>query len=568
MDQNLVYSKTPAGEEAIRQRTRVVQRNLRMVLILVDGKAPVGELSAKVGNAQLVEQSLQELERDGFIAPASAGSSVWVQSTAAQHSVHAADPEGLGAGSMAPAEPLLELEKSFLQASLAGGGEEGVGDIRPEGPPVALSLPPVKKEKKAANLNVIDFSRWRNYLPRPGVIGLGALLLAIGAIWASFGVPEQRYRHLLAEAVGQVLGQAVEVGELHLGWAGQPALVAGSIKAGNAGMSLEEIALVPQWSSLLSRHPLCKRVEVRRANLPVVATAGLHALGDKLGGGGQGARIVLHEATLGLGSADLPGRWSVDSQGGPEGQTLITNADRSLRATIAASSAGVTVVWQGVNWQPDPALRWKLDQVDGQALISSAPSGATLVTLSKLDVLALDGRWRGEGRLQLNGGKLMLDGRLVLRHMAGVRFSELLGRSRIALQGSYSADLAVRAEGRDWAALWAGLSYEGSISAGKGEVASLDLLQAVRAGVGSFSRGGATTFDSLEGRIRRDPKNIQLSGLALQSGLASATGRLSIEGESKLEGIFDVQLRGSANRLRAQVQLSGTVTDPQLRRLR
>jgi len=136
------------------------------------------------------------------------------------------------------------------------------------------------------------------------------------------------------------------------------------------------------------------------------------------------------------------------------------------------------------------------------------------------------------------------------------------------LQGSYSADLAVRAEGRDWAALWAGLSYEGSISAGKGEVASLDLLQAVRAGVGPFSRGGATTFDSLEGRIRRDPKNIQLSGLALQSGLASATGRLSIEGESKLEGIFDVQLRGSANRLRAQVQLSGTVADPQLRRLR
>lgn len=70
MDENLVYSKTSAGEEAVRQRTRVVQRNLRMVLILVDGKTTAGELALKVGNPQLVEQSLRELEEDGFIAPA------------------------------------------------------------------------------------------------------------------------------------------------------------------------------------------------------------------------------------------------------------------------------------------------------------------------------------------------------------------------------------------------------------------------------------------------------------------------------------------------------------------
>lgn len=38
MDPKLVFAKTPIGDEAVRQSTRVVQRNLRMVLVQVDGK--------------------------------------------------------------------------------------------------------------------------------------------------------------------------------------------------------------------------------------------------------------------------------------------------------------------------------------------------------------------------------------------------------------------------------------------------------------------------------------------------------------------------------------------------
>ena len=77
MDQKLVYAKTPTGDEAVRQRTRVVQRNLRMVLVQVDGKLSVQELSAKIGNPVLVENALLELEEGGFIAPTAVAMSVW-----------------------------------------------------------------------------------------------------------------------------------------------------------------------------------------------------------------------------------------------------------------------------------------------------------------------------------------------------------------------------------------------------------------------------------------------------------------------------------------------------------
>ena len=67
MDPNLIYVKTTAGENAIQERTRVIQRNVRMVLILVDGHSSVADLTRKIGNSQLTENALTELEGAGFI---------------------------------------------------------------------------------------------------------------------------------------------------------------------------------------------------------------------------------------------------------------------------------------------------------------------------------------------------------------------------------------------------------------------------------------------------------------------------------------------------------------------
>ena len=64
MDSNLIYLKTASGEEAMHQRTRVMQRNLRMVLILVDGKSTVSDLVLRIGNQALTESALAELTRD------------------------------------------------------------------------------------------------------------------------------------------------------------------------------------------------------------------------------------------------------------------------------------------------------------------------------------------------------------------------------------------------------------------------------------------------------------------------------------------------------------------------
>ncbi|MBO3705041.1 MAG: hypothetical protein J5X21_01340 [Candidatus Accumulibacter sp.] len=77
LDPTLVFARTAAGEEAMAQRTRVVQRNNRMVLILVDGNATVADLCEKTGNVQLTENALIDLEADGFIERRAETKSVW-----------------------------------------------------------------------------------------------------------------------------------------------------------------------------------------------------------------------------------------------------------------------------------------------------------------------------------------------------------------------------------------------------------------------------------------------------------------------------------------------------------
>ena len=61
-----IYAKTAKGQEEIDTRGQGLSQNLRRVLIMVDGKSSVEELTAKM--MQDVSAALQELASGGFIA--------------------------------------------------------------------------------------------------------------------------------------------------------------------------------------------------------------------------------------------------------------------------------------------------------------------------------------------------------------------------------------------------------------------------------------------------------------------------------------------------------------------
>ncbi len=571
MDENLVYSKTSAGEEAVRQRTRVVQRNLRMVLILVDGKTTAGELSAKVGNPQLVEQSLRELEEDGFIAPADEAASKWARSFA---NLYQSAKPGTPERPVQNPSTLTVPEVSYFHGPSSRPGmvdeveeEEGEQRQATAAPPeAALAAPPAGPglfSRLGATFHSRKIGRSSKKGPNKLLFGLVAVVLLVIGLYAS--LPQQRYRHELEAGLTAALGSPVSVERLGFGWAGQPALLAKVSKVGDGTISLGEVALVPRWGSLWSERPGWRRIEVNGAQLPLAAVAGLPTVAERLGASGEPARVVLRDALLTLGPLAVAGRWRADSAGGESVQ--LDSDDGTLHAIVSRRADGVAVSWRGLGWNPSGGSRWAVDQVEGEALVEPTTSDAVTVQLRKVEALALDGRWQGEARLEVRGGRIALEGRAALKFVAGNRLASL-GLVPVKIQGPCSAELAVRAQGKDWDALLAGMAFEGPVTVGKGELTGIDLLQSVREGGASLTRGGVTSFDNLTGRIRRDGRGTALTGLTLQSGLIGASGRVAADGNGRLDGLFDVQLRGSANQLRAQLVLTGTAADPQLRRLR
>lgn len=64
---NSMFDKTDKGREEIATRKHQLASRLRTLLVLVDGKHTVDDLLKKIGGLGLDEQSISELQRDGFI---------------------------------------------------------------------------------------------------------------------------------------------------------------------------------------------------------------------------------------------------------------------------------------------------------------------------------------------------------------------------------------------------------------------------------------------------------------------------------------------------------------------
>jgi len=67
MEPETILTKTAKGEEAISQRSHDLDRNLRYVLILVDGKSNLAEIRSKGSGLPDLDGSLQQLAEQGFI---------------------------------------------------------------------------------------------------------------------------------------------------------------------------------------------------------------------------------------------------------------------------------------------------------------------------------------------------------------------------------------------------------------------------------------------------------------------------------------------------------------------
>ena len=545
MDQNLVYAKTPIGDEAVRQSTRVVQRNLRMLLVQVDGKLTVAELGTKLGDPKMVERSLQELEEGGFIAPILEAVSVWQESKLRVDRLKAALVSG---ASTLGSKSLTQIDSDGASSNFSSFGK----------PVLSANGRQVAENAQAPEEGAAKPGRSRLIW-----VLLGLVTSVLVAVSVLLFFPYTRFKPDIEAELARVWQLPVSVGDVRLNILPQPFLVLSNVRIGDGSESMiEKIRVFEPYSMLGSGVHSLARVEVSGGR---IATDHLMALATP-GDGGQlrnkpktilktvafdGLSIAAGQLVFG----ELVGEASFGNDGRIENASLRT-VDRTLRIDAQATPDGALLAIEGVGWRPTDESALTLESVQAKGLLKKDK-----LVVQSFDMHALGGVLRGSWLLDWSNGLVMagdatlerLDSRKVMVHFAPA----------VALEGELMGILRLRGAGKTWQSLWVNADASLDAFVLRGALNGIDIGEAARRGPGAPVRAGTTRFDRLAVKISIDPRQVVGRDLSMNAELFAATGQFVVTRDRQVDSNLAVTMQGSAAVRTTPIKISGTLPNLQ-----
>ncbi len=610
MDSDLIYFKTASGDGAMRQRTRVLQRNVRMVLILVDGHSTVGDLNAKTGNPQLTENALLELEKGGFIELRIEQDSIWAESKKVAQEIRAAAIEQISQFSLpatkdfppTPPPPTPEnrsfvhsvfpapihSDMSVSQFSLAPKYSLGF----PNNDFPAVPAQPVEKEgSKQQSTNsealgpsftekikaLLSISSWketdsvsikpirRGRRQKMGWPGM-AISLIVGffalAILALNFFPYDSYLPRVETAFTKVSGRPVKIGSMQVNVYPKPGLLLGNVRIGKGRdeIRIAEMRLQPVFSTLMASKIIYRDVVLSGLILPAELIAGLPsvfsaAANPSSSAGVEHIRFEKAEVMFsGLGFSGMEGEAKL-SVNGLFLSLSLQSADRSISLEAKPVAQRLDVTLEGFGWHPTQGSPFLFDSVN---LNGSLENGA--FTIRSMELRLFDGLIKGVAVLQANT-KPTISGEIVFERVNASRLGDALGIGQ-QFTGETAGKLRFSTTANTWATIFNAIDADGEFTMHRGSIRGIDLAEAVRRVSRTPVQGGATVFEQLSGKIKLTPTNYQFMGLILSSGLMQSSGSIEVSKDLKLNGKMELQMRGTVNQSRVPISISGPLKIP------
>ena len=540
MDQNLVYAKTPIGDEAVRQRTRVARRNLRMVLVLVDGKMTVGELGAKLNDPCLVENALHELEQGGYIAPSLEAVSVWqeskllldklkapVGSSPSPRSLSQLDSPGASSRSSTFDRPILP----------AGVTTDVAGPTTQAASPTLLRL----------QLTYVGF-------------GLIAVVLVTMAVFLFF--PYDRFKPAIENELARIWQVPARVGGVRLILLPQPGLLLSDVRVGEGGESVfEKIRVHSLFAMLGSGVHSLSRIEILGGTVNADHLVGLSPADNGRRKSIQKwlmQQVVVENLSVAAGPLtlrQLSGEVSFRADGGIEKVSLRT-VDNTLRVTAEPTLLGPRLIIEGFGWRPTDAPPLTFESLHATGLLQKGR-----LVVNSFDMQTLGGVLRGNWLVEWNQG-LVMAGNATLERVDCRRMTALFVPS-LALEGDLMGNFRLRGAGSDWDSMWASMDAALDAMVLRGVLNGVDLGEAARRGRGSTVRAGSTKFDRLRVNVTIDPRQIRGRNLAMNAGMFTATGQFVATRDRQVESSLQVTMQTSVSSLTQTVAVSGTLPNLQ-----
>lgn len=557
MDPNLVYAKTPIGDEAVRQSTRVVQRNLRMVLVQVDGKMSIEELTAKIGNPRLVESALRELEEGGFIAPTLDAVSIWEESKkAAQKDIQQAEvsamsefstfgPKSLGAPDSIKSDSAASNFSSFGKPILPTTAKAGSEISRPNVPAESKPEPEYRADKPG-------MSSWRKI-----VLAAAAFLAAL--VCTVLFYPYEQFKPALEASVTRMLKAPVKIDRVGVTLFPSPRLKLTGVSVGEpADGKIAEVRIASLFSLLGSEPHHISRIDVSGAALAANRLLAMPMFtGEPAVGRGVIIRKMLIErsqVTLGdnLALSELYGEIAFRADGSIEKATFET-VDRSLLIDALPSRQGIVLKIEGRAWKPAGTL------VSFASLQAKGVLLKDKLLIQDIDTTFLGGILRGNWLLDWSNG-LTMAGDGTLSRLDSRKVSAAFAPS-LKIEGDMSGTVRLRSSGSDWDGLWNNSEAVLNTEITRGILHGVDLGEAARRSGVSEVRAGATKFDRLRSTISITPKQVIGRDVRMDAGMVTAVGQFVSGRNGQVEGNMAVTLQTSVASQHAPVRIFGTLPD-------
>ena len=597
MNENAVYVKTEAGEEAVTKRT-IVQRNLRSILIMVDGRTPVGSLAQQFGDPLIVEGLIGELEHRGLVRRLDAVAGAEVEDRAELSSMlvdiedlvsqpitpvaddirraheKSSTPESpvleefamalpeltapAAAGAAAPAAlPTDDVRSAIRRAMMSASAAEPAHADGPEGPLRRL-FNLFAGRVGSSERRGPPGSLWRRLF-----IGLVVFLLLLVATF--FLYPYNRHLPHIEELATELLGHPVHISSVSPSLLPEPSIALEGVTVGaRKQLQIGAVKLLPRVSTLLSERTVLREIRIENAGLDVSFLPDLSRRQDinwasrwvKV----ERVRVVESSLTLLDGAiGKLAGDLALDDNGVLTRLSLNTpNGGLKLQGVNESGVWKVSMTALGWETPGHPSLLF--DVFEAQGTLSSRR-----LQLDKVDVKLYDGYATGTVGLDF-GDAPHFEGQVMTSRLGLAGLLKVLAPT-LRLTGDLSMSLALSAQGSDFETLRRNLRGNGTLGVQRGQIERVDLVQAVRIPRPGGVRGGSTRFDRLEGEATVDGSGLSLARVVMESGLVGAQGALRLA-DGRFDGRLDVTLQGSATTVRAPVAVEGPYADPVVKLLR
>lgn len=557
MDPNLVFAKTPIGDEAVRQSTRVVQRNLRMVLVQVDGKMSVEELTSKIGNPRLVESALRELEDGGFIAPTVEAVSIWEEGKKA---ANGAAPQG--------DHSAMSQFSTFGPKSLASESTKDDGVTRnfsSFGKPVlpvsssaeseAFQSTAVLTEKKPDS----ESRRFKRGVSR-GRMMMWFVVAVLGVLVCTvLFYPYEQFKPAIESSASRLLRAPVKIDHVSVVLFPSPRLKLSGVHIGESSESSIAEVRIASPLSLLGKGPY--QITLASVSGADISANRLVAFPMFIGGVPEDSgvvirKIIIEQSRVRLGEsvamADLYGELAFRIDGSIEKASFET-VDRTLLIDALPGDNGVALNIEGRAWQPAGT------PVSFASLQAKGGLRKDKLLIQNIDTTFLGGILRGNWLLEWGNG-LSMSGDGTLSRLDSRKISAAFAPS-LKIEGDMSGTIRLRSTGRDWDGLWGNLEAVLSTEITRGVVHGVDLGEAARRNGASAVRAGATKFDRLRSTVSISPKQVVGREVYMDAGMVTAAGQFVSGRDGQVEGNMVVTLQTSVASQHAPVRIFGTLPD-------